>query len=110
MFNWHSCEDFHRGKNMHIRIPARIAYPLLLASLSGLVGSCQNTATLSQSASPTKTEPAAAALPPQTYATPDDALKAFTTAATSPADSGQMEDVFGSGIVKLESADKVQAA
>jgi hypothetical protein len=95
---------------MHITIPARIAYPLLLAAVSILAASCQSTAPTSQTASVAQSEPAAPALPPQTYATPDDALRAFKTAATSPADSPQMEDVFGSGITKLESADKIQAS
>ncbi|MCL2647834.1 MAG: DUF2950 domain-containing protein [Phycisphaerales bacterium] len=49
-------------------------------------------------------------LPPQTYAAPEDALKAFVSAATSPVESNQMEDVFGSAVKELESADKVQHA
>jgi Protein of unknown function (DUF2950) len=86
---------------MTIKLPVQIAYLLLLAALSGLIAACRTTAA---------TPSAAPALPPQTYATPEDALKAFVSAAAAPADSGQLEDVFGSAVNDLESADKTQAA
>jgi hypothetical protein len=49
------------------------------------------------------------AIPPQTYATPDEALKAFIDAAKAPNDSGSMVDVFGTAVTQLESADPTQA-
>jgi hypothetical protein len=91
---------------MPIRLPVHIAYLLILTACSCLIVACHSTAV------PTA-EPAATAepaLPPKTFATPEDALKAFVSAATSPADSGQLQDVFGSNVIDLDSADKVQAA
>ncbi len=81
-----------------MRAMNRLGIAILPLALLCLVTGCQSVST----------ENAEPLLPPNTYATPEDALKALVDASTASED--QMVDVFGSAITGLESADKTQVA
>gem|GEM_PF-259347 len=101
-------ENNKRGNPMNTI--QRTCSVLLMLSLSGLLAACYATHGGGAPVRITAVVANAAAIPPQTYATPEDALKAFITAATAPADSDQMEDVFGGAVNELASADRIQHA